>query len=152
MKSRQMLNVLLTLILVVVLMSLSDQAQPNLTNLPIFFPTKNYLPQIQKFLMNDFNKIKVFGLLEARIAESEESPVIITFSKNMEQINVPSSFHGSHYSDIWTFNVTDTSHPIEITFIIPDWANSSSDFDIYLSMTLLILLSKVQLEHKGKKQ
>ncbi|WP_173571586.1 hypothetical protein [Thermoanaerobacter thermocopriae] len=49
MKSRQMLNVLLTLILVVVLMSLSDQAQPNLTNLPIFFPTKNYLPQIQNF-------------------------------------------------------------------------------------------------------
>jgi serine protease AprX len=28
--------------------------------------------------------------------------------------------------------VTDTSYPIAITFIIPDWANYNPDFDIYL--------------------
>ncbi|HBT49004.1 MAG: Subtilisin-like serine protease [Caldanaerobacter subterraneus] len=39
---------------------------------------------------------------------------------------------GSRYSDIWTFNATNTSYPIAITLIIPDWANYNPDFDIYL--------------------
>lgn len=39
---------------------------------------------------------------------------------------------GSYYTDNWTFNVTNTSYPIAITFIIPNWSNSNPDFDIYL--------------------
>lgn len=36
-------------------------------------------------------------------------------------------------SDLWTFNVTDTSYPISVTFIMNNWSSSSSpDFDIYL--------------------
>lgn len=34
-------------------------------------------------------------------------------------------------ADMWEFNVNDTSYPISVTFIMPDW-NSNTDFDIYL--------------------
>ena len=53
-------------------------------------------------------------------------------------IAVPSHYYasqslpGSYYEDTWTFNVTSTSYPIAITFIMPDWSVSSPDFDIYL--------------------
>lgn len=53
-------------------------------------------------------------------------------------IIVPSHYYasetlpGSYYTDNWTFNVTNTSYPIAITFIMPSWSSSSPDFDIYL--------------------
>jgi len=90
MKSRQTLKALLAFVLIVALMSLSGvlvQAQPNLTNFPINSSTKNYLPQIQKVLMQDSNKNKLFDNLEAKIAgkpDSEKFPVIIIFNKNID--------------------------------------------------------------------
>ncbi|ADD02046.1 peptidase S8 and S53 subtilisin kexin sedolisin [Thermoanaerobacter italicus Ab9] len=90
MKSRQVLKVLLAFALIVTLMSLSGvlaQAQPNLTNLSGDSPTKNYPPQIQKVLMQDSNKNKIFDNLEAKLTDkpdSAEFPVIITFNKNID--------------------------------------------------------------------
>ena len=100
MKSRQTLKALLAFVLIVALMSLSGvlvQAQPNLTNFPINSSTKNYLPQIQKVLMQDSNKNKLFDNLEAKIAgkpDSEKFPVIIIFNKNIadnELLNISKS-------------------------------------------------------------
>lgn len=90
MKNRQTLKALLAFVLIVALMSLSGvlvQAQPNLTNLSGDSPTKNYSPQIQKVLMQDSNKNKIFDNLEAKLTDkpdSAEFPVIITFNKNID--------------------------------------------------------------------
>jgi len=43
-----------------------------------------------------------------------------------------SSLPGARYSDIWSFNVTNTSYPIAVSLIMPDWSNGNPDFDIYL--------------------
>lgn len=47
------------------------------------------------------------------------------------------SLPGSGYSDYWEFDVTSTSYPIAITFIMPEWRTlwprgSTPDFDLYL--------------------
>jgi len=53
-------------------------------------------------------------------------------------ITVPNHLYGSgslsgtgYYRD-WYFDVTDTSYPIAITFIMTNWSGGSPDFDIYL--------------------
>ncbi len=52
-------------------------------------------------------------------------------------IAIPNHFHRSETigsnrgSDYWEFNVTNTSYPIAVTLVMPDWA-SSPDFDVYL--------------------
>jgi len=54
-------------------------------------------------------------------------------------INIPLPVHmyraetldAVRVSDYWTFNVTNTSYPIAITMIMPNWT-SSQDFDLYL--------------------
>lgn len=53
-------------------------------------------------------------------------------------ITVPSHYYASEdlpalkRYDNWTFSVNNTSYPIAVTLIIPNWAVSGPDFDIYL--------------------
>ncbi|MFZ5351165.1 MAG: S8 family serine peptidase [Bacillota bacterium] len=74
-----------------------------------------------------------FGRLDAYAAVKSAGGFSGTNIAVPDHMYTSQSLSARRKSDYWEFNVTNTSYPIAITFIMPDWSGSSKpDFDIYL--------------------